>query len=125
MKLFERKDHYEGQGFAKAVFGFGKMYQMAEIWKNHQRAADEPECWAFTNEWRANGWYVIINVPFIFKRPYIDPNSYFEREGPCRLVYLITRRTPVQLPRFIGDVHTTKMTPTTRFHKDWMIVDQG
>lgn len=64
MKLITRKDRIEGDGYKLGSFiTFGR---------------------STLSTGKADGWYVLLEVPFTIQRNYVDPNTFLQKQGPCR-----------------------------------------
>jgi len=38
------------------------------------------------------GWYMKINIPILFTKKYVNPNTFEIETGPCKYMFLLRRR---------------------------------
>jgi len=90
MKLFERKDYYEGQRYPdNVILTWGHKYDGAFEEKVVNR---ELGMVASDRAFVKNGFYIKLEVPFTFTTTYLEPTSFLYQTGKVRPTVMFARR---------------------------------
>ena len=90
MKLFERKDYYEAQGYPEEVIlSWGAKYDSGFKQEVVNR---ELGMVASDRAMFKNGFYIKVELPFTFTTSYIDPNTFTFKIGKVRPIAMFARR---------------------------------
>lgn len=88
MKLIKIASHIEGGGYHSDVFlSFGRSYKQAMGFIENSI----PPKQKISEKLKHNGWYIRIELPFKSIQHYIDHHRFYEKQGPCRKVFLIQK----------------------------------